>query len=92
MQFDFGDLISHAARSRDLAAGTVIGSGTVSNPNYASVGSSCISEVRAIEIIADGNPSTSFMQFGDRVRMEARSADGSAPFGAIDQMVRPAKI
>lgn len=87
MQFGFGELIAHAARTRDLAAGTVIGSGTVSNPNYAEVGSSCISEVRAIEMIADGKPATGFMKFGDRVHMEARAADGSAPFGAIDQRV-----
>lgn len=87
MQFGFGELIAHAARTRDLAAGTVIGSGTVSNPNYAEVGSSCISEVRAIEMIADGQATTGFMRFGDRVRMEARAADGSAPFGAIDQRV-----
>ena len=89
MQFGFGELIAHAARTRDLAAGTVIGSGTVSNANYAEVGSSCISEVRAIEMIADGKPATGFMRFGDRVRMEARAADGSAPFGAIDQKVVP---
>ena len=87
MQFGFAELIAHAARTRDLAAGTVIGSGTVSNPNYAEVGSSCISEVRAIEMIAGGKATTGFMRFGDRVRMEARAADGSAPFGAIDQMV-----
>jgi fumarylacetoacetate (FAA) hydrolase len=87
MQFGFAELIAHAARTRDLAAGTVIGSGTVSNPNYAEVGSSCISEVRAIEMIAGGKATTGFMRFGDRVRMEARAADGIAPFGAIDQMV-----
>jgi fumarylacetoacetate (FAA) hydrolase len=89
MQFGFGELIAHAARTRDLAAGTVIGSGTVSNPNYAEVGSSCISEVRAIEMIADGKATTAFMRFGDRVRMETRAADGTAPFGAIDQKVVP---
>ena len=87
MQFGFAELIAHAARTRNLAAGTVIGSGTVSNPNYAEVGSSCISEVRAIEMIAGGKATTAFMRFGDRVRMEARAADGSAPFGAIDQTV-----
>jgi len=85
MQFGFGELIAHAARTRDLPAGTVIGSGTVSNANYAEVGSSCISEVRAIEMIADGKAETSFMKFGDRVRMEALMPDGTAPFGCIDQ-------
>jgi fumarylacetoacetate (FAA) hydrolase len=70
-----------------LVAGTVIGSGTVSNPEYATVGSSCISERRAIEIIADGKPTTAFMAFGDTVRMEARGQDGTTPFGAIAQQV-----
>lgn len=87
MDFGFHELIAHAALTRDLVAGTVIGSGTVSNPNYAEVGSSCISEVRAIEIIRDGKPSTPFMAFGDRIRLEGRMADGSSPFGAIDQQV-----
>ena len=88
MDFGFHELVAHAALTRDLVAGTIIGSGTVSNPNYAEVGSSCISEVRAIEMIRDkGQPSTSFMAFGDRIRMEARGIDGSAPFGAIEQQV-----
>jgi fumarylacetoacetate (FAA) hydrolase len=87
MLFGFGELIAHAARTRELVAGTVIGSGTVSNADYAEVGSSCISEVRAIEMIADGKAETGFMNFGDSVRMEARATDGSSPFGAIDQKV-----
>lgn len=87
MDVGFHDLVAHAARTRDLVAGTIIGSGTVSNPNYAEVGSSCISEVRAIEIIRDGAASTPFMHFGDEVRMEGRAADGSTPFGAIEQKV-----
>lgn len=87
MDFGFHELVAHAALTRDLVAGTVIGSGTVSNANYAEVGSSCISEVRAIEIIRDGKPSTPFMTYGDTVRMEARLADGTAPFGAIEQEV-----
>ncbi|WP_288806068.1 fumarylacetoacetate hydrolase family protein [uncultured Novosphingobium sp.] len=87
MDFGFHELVAHAALTRDLAAGTVIGSGTVSNANYAEVGSSCISEVRAIEIIRDGKPSTPFMTYGDTVRMEARLPDGTAPFGAIEQEV-----
>lgn len=87
MDFGFHELVAHAARTRDLVAGTVIGSGTVSNPNYAEVGSSCISEVRAIEMIAGGKPSTAFMGYGDTIRMEARAKDGLAPFGAIDQRV-----
>ena len=87
MAFGFHDLIAHAAKSRDLAAGTIIGSGTVANANYAEVGSSCISERRAIEIIANGKPSTPFMRIGDRVRMKAYSGTGHAPFGGIDQRV-----
>jgi fumarylacetoacetate (FAA) hydrolase len=87
MGFGFHELVAHAAGTRDLAAGTIIGSGTVSNADHAQVGSSCISERRAIEIIAGGKPQTPFMAFGDRVRMEAHAEDGSSPFGAIDQVV-----
>tara|TARA_A100001391_G_scaffold1033_8_gene1526 strand:- start:11263 stop:12231 length:969 start_codon:yes stop_codon:yes gene_type:complete len=85
MSVGFHELVAHAATTRDLVAGTIIGSGTVANKGYAEVGSSCISERRAIEIIAGGKPETGFMRFGDTVRMEARAADGSAPFGAIVQ-------
>jgi fumarylacetoacetate (FAA) hydrolase len=69
-------------------AGTIIGSGTVSNANYAEVGSSCISERRAIEIIRDGKPTTPFMAFGDTIRMEASTVDGWAPCGIIEQVVK----
>ncbi len=87
MEFGFDALVAHAARTRELVAGTVIGSGTVSNENYREVGSSCIAERRGIEIVDTGAPVTEFMKFGERVRMEARDADGHAPFGAIDQRV-----
>jgi fumarylacetoacetate (FAA) hydrolase len=87
MSFGFHELVAHAAATRDLAAGTTIGSGTVANTDYEQVGSSCISERRAIEIIAYGEPKTGFMRFGDTVRMEARSAGGPAPFGMISQAV-----
>lgn len=87
MDVGFHDLIAHAARTRELVAGTVIGSGTVSNENYTQVGSSCISEVRAIETIRDGKPATPFLSFGDVVRMEGRLQGGAAPFGLIDQEV-----
>ena len=86
MAFGFHELIAHAAATRNLVAGTIIGSGTVANKDYPRVGSSCISEQRAIEIIAGGKPVTAFMGFGDRVRMEAHRADGTAPFGALDQV------
>ncbi|WP_298200737.1 fumarylacetoacetate hydrolase family protein [Novosphingobium sp.] len=87
MAFSFPELVAHAARTRDLVAGTIIGSGTVSNREYAERGSACISERRAIEIIAEGNPRTAFMAFGDRVRIEGRTSDGDTPFGTIDQRV-----
>jgi fumarylacetoacetate (FAA) hydrolase len=87
MEFGFDDLAMHASYSRDLVAGTVIGSGTVSNPEWREVGSSCISERRMIEVLDHGAPQTGFMQFGDRVRMEARTRDGEPVFGAIDQIV-----
>ncbi|MEO9599527.1 fumarylacetoacetate hydrolase family protein [Parasphingorhabdus sp.] len=93
MDFGFHELVAHAALTRDLVAGTIIGSGTVSNPNYAEVGSSCISEVRAIEMIRDkGAPTTPFMAFGDRIRMEGRGLDGSSPFGVIYQKVVRASL
>lgn len=85
MEYGFHELVSHAAKTRDLVAGTIIGSGTVSNKNYAQVGSSCISERRAIDMIEFGEFRTPFMSFGDRVRMEAKSANGEALFGPIDQ-------
>lgn len=87
MDYGFDQLIAHAARTRDLVAGTVIGSGTVSNANFREVGSSCIAERRGIEVVDEGAPRTEFMKFGDRVRMEAHLPDGQAPFGAIDQRV-----
>jgi fumarylacetoacetate (FAA) hydrolase len=87
MGFGFHELVAHAARTRDLVAGTVIGSGTVSNPNYREIGSSCIAERRGIEIVDSGKPVTEFMRFGDTVRMEGRLTDGRAPFGAIEQQV-----
>ena len=87
MEFGFHELIAHAATTRDLCAGTLIGSGTVSNAEYAQVGSSCIAERRAIEMIAHGKPATSFMRFGERVRLEVRQEGGASLFGAIDQAV-----
>jgi len=89
MHYSFGELIAHAARTRKLSAGTIVGSGTVSNAG-GERGSACITERRVIEILEKGAPVTEFMRFGDRVRMCARSADGAAPFGAIEQRVVPA--
>lgn len=87
MSWSFAELVAHAATTRNLVAGTIIGSGTVANKGYAEVGSSCISERRAIEIIATGSATTPFMSFGDRIRMEARTPQGRAPFGVMDQRV-----
>ena len=92
MDVGFHELIAHAAATRDLCAGTVIGSGTVSNENFREIGSSCIAERRGIEIVDEGKPRTGFMQFGDRVRMEACGKDGTLLFGAIDQRVTRRKV
>ncbi len=96
MTFDFGQLVAHAAKSRPLGAGTIIGSGTVSNKfdggpgkpiEEGGVGYSCIAEQRTIETIQNGSPTTSFMQFGDRIRIEMHNADDESIFGLIDQTV-----
>ncbi|MBM3532060.1 MAG: fumarylacetoacetate hydrolase family protein [Alphaproteobacteria bacterium] len=86
MQFDFPALIAHAAKTRPLAAGTIIGSGTVSNRDR-SKGWSCIAEVRMIETIEEGKPRTPFMRFGDTIRLEVRDREGRSVFGAIEQRV-----
>ena len=96
MTFDFGQLVAHAAKSRPLGAGAIVGSGTVSNLldgrpgkpiDFGGVGYSCIAEIRTIEKINDGKPTTPFMQFGDRIRIEMNDANGDAIFGTIDQVV-----
>jgi fumarylacetoacetate (FAA) hydrolase len=88
MGFSFPELVAHAASTRRLCAGTVIGSGTVSNANYREVGSSCIAERRAIEKLTTGEVATPFMRSGDHLRMQAMQPGGAAgPFGAIDQKV-----
>lgn len=87
MNFGFGELVAHAARTRRLYAGTIVGSGTVSNRDRAA-GSSCIAERRMIELIDQGHARTPFMSFGGRVRMSARHPDGRpGPFGEINQRV-----
>jgi fumarylacetoacetate (FAA) hydrolase len=97
MTFDFGQLIAHAAKSRDLAAGTIIGSGTVSNRDAdggpgkpvaeGGRGYSCIAEQRMIETINTGKPITPFLKHGDRVEIEMRDAKNHSIFGRIDQVV-----
>ena len=97
MTFDFGQLVAHAAKSRPLCAGTIVGSGTVSNkldggPGKpiadGGAGYSCIAEIRTIETINDGKPTTPFMQFGDRIRIEMRDQKDASIFGTIDQIVK----
>ena len=87
MTFDFCDLIAHAAKSRSLIAGTVVGSGTVAN-NGSPDGSSCLAEVRCLETIANGKPSTPFMSFGDRIQIDMTNAQGESIFGQINQVVK----
>jgi len=96
MTFDFGQLIAHAARTRSLVAGTIIGSGTVSNKlgggpgkpvSQGGAGYSCIAEIRMIETIESGRPKTPFMRFGDTVRIEMKDKSGNSIFGAIEQTV-----
>ena len=96
MTFDFAQLIAHAAKTRPLAAGTIIGSGTVSNKlddgpgkpiSEGGVGYSCLAELRMIETIQSGAAKTAFMKFGDRIKIEMRDAGGASIFGSIDQTV-----
>jgi fumarylacetoacetate (FAA) hydrolase len=87
MTFSFPQLIAHAAKTRALAAGSIIGSGTVSNKS-GDVGSACLAEKRTLETIESGKPVTPFMKFGDRIRIEMLDLDGKSIFGAIDQVVK----
>ncbi|MGD0192543.1 MAG: fumarylacetoacetate hydrolase family protein [Rhizomicrobium sp.] len=86
MTFSFPELVAHAAKTRILAAGTIVGSGTVSNKDH-SRGSCCIAERRTLEQVGQGAPKTPFLKFGDCVRIEMFDADGRSIFGAIDQTV-----
>jgi fumarylacetoacetate (FAA) hydrolase len=86
MQFNFAQLIAHAAKTRPLTAGTIVGSGTIANQDT-DLGASCLAEIRMLEIIADGKPSTPFMSFGDTIRVEMFDQQGDSIFGAIDQKI-----
>jgi len=86
MTFDFPTIVAHAAKTRPLSAGCIVGSGTISNYDR-SAGSSCLAEKRMLETIADGKPSTEFMKFGDNVRIEMFDENGDSIFGAIQQTV-----
>ncbi len=87
MGFGFHELVAHAARTRNLHAGTIVGSGTVSNYEYRTVGSACIAERRGIEMVDQGKAATAYMKFGDRVRIDVEDASGRSIFGAIDQKI-----
>lgn len=94
MTFHFGQLIAHLCKTRNVRAGSIVGSGTVSNKGVETQGRmewpkgySCIAEKRAIETILDGQPSTGFMKYGDTIRIEMKAADGQSIFGAIDQEI-----
>ena len=86
MQFDFSQLVAHAAKTRPLSAGAIVGSGTIANEDT-SKGASCFAEKRTVETLRDGKPTTPFMKFGDVVRIEMKAADGSDIFGAIEQRI-----
>ena len=86
MQFNFAQLVAHAAKTRPLSAGTIVGSGTVANEDT-SLGASCFAEQRTVETLRDGKPSTPFMAFGDTVRIEMLDKDGNSIFGAIEQRI-----
>jgi fumarylacetoacetate (FAA) hydrolase len=99
MTFDFGTLIAHLAKTRSLGAGSIIGSGTVSNRgpdrgpglpvSEGGLGYSCIAEVRTVETLLRGKPETPFLKHGDTVRIEMRDAAHHSVFGAIEQTVAP---
>ncbi len=86
MQFNFAQLVAHAAKTRPLAAGTIVGSGTIANQDTGK-GASCLAEKRMLEIIADGKPSTPFMSFGDRIKIDMLDDAGKSIFGSIEQTI-----
>jgi len=86
MQFNFAQLVAHVAKTRPLTAGTIVGSGTIANEDTGK-GASCLAEIRMLEIIADGKPSTPFMKFGDTIRIEMFDPQGNSIFGAIEQKI-----
>jgi fumarylacetoacetate (FAA) hydrolase len=90
MDFSFPELIMHLARTRNLRAGTVLGSGTFSNRDYTTTGSACLAECRAIEVLEAGEATTPFLRFGDRLKFEIFGLDGQSIFGAIDHRFVPA--
>lgn len=92
MDWSFGELLAHLAYNRNLRAGTILGSGTVSNRAYRQVGSACLAEKRAVEKIDTGESTTAFLKFGDRLRFEVLDSDGRSVFGAIDHAFVPTPV
>ena len=90
MQFNFAQLVAHAAQTRPLTAGTIVGSGTIANQDT-SKGASCLAEQRTVETLRDGKASTPFLAFGDTLRIEITDTHGASIFGAIEQVVAPLK-
>jgi fumarylacetoacetate (FAA) hydrolase len=88
MQFSFAQLVAHVARTRPLAAGTIVGSGTIANQDT-SRGASCLAEQRTVETLRDGKPSTPFLKFGDRLKIDITDASGDSIFGSIEQQITP---
>jgi len=90
MQFDFAQLVAHAAKTRPLTAGAIVGSGTIANQDTGK-GASCLAEQRTVETLRDGKPSTPFLKFGDSLKIEVVDAAGRSIFGAIEQTIEQAK-
>ncbi|TAL74296.1 MAG: FAA hydrolase family protein [Rhodanobacter sp.] len=88
MQFSFAELVAHVAKTRPLAAGTLVGSGTIANQDT-SLGASCLAEQRTVETLRDGKPSTPFLKYGDTLRIEITDQAGASVFGAIEQKIVP---
>jgi fumarylacetoacetate (FAA) hydrolase len=86
MQFNFAQLVAHAAKTRPLTAGTIVGSGTIANEDT-SKGASCLAEQRTVEALRDGKPSTPFLKFGDTLRIEVTDKNGASIFGSIEQAI-----
>jgi len=90
MQFNFAQLVAHAAKTRPLTAGTIVGSGTIANEDT-SKGASCLAEQRTVETLRDGKATTPFLKFGDSLRIDVTDASGASIFGAIEQVIEPLK-
>lgn len=90
MQFSFAQLVAHAAKTRPLTAGSIVGSGTIANEDT-SKGASCLAEQRTVEALRDGKPSMPFLKFGDTLRIDITDGEGASIFGAIEQVIAPLK-